>query len=434
MTSVTETYTKRSGDSRGVAYLRAEEAWLVAAAHPGVVEVVRSHEVEDGQWELELRLVAGGDLTQAPGWSAEEVAGFGAAAATTLADLHDLGIVHQRLGPEHLLVDGAGRPLLCGFGGARRWDDGDQGPDPRPADVAALADCLAQLLPADAPRDLRRELARATPRGRRRPPSARQLARGLTAAVPAARLPVLGGSSAGSDGAPAGANRPATTSGHLPATVGGSFAGPEAARGAALTAAGPPGAAGSAESVVPIGSLAKSEPETVAGPSPVRGRRSRPHRSLRRPRLIEAVAAVLVVVGLGVGLLAVSHRSNGKGGSSRPAASCPTVDRGCGPVARPGGVLTTVSGRYRFGSPADAVVLGRWTCTAQAFPAILRPSTGQLWVFDAWARPGAQVASRLVAVVSDGRSLRVVPDRPGCDGLAVLTGRGRVVVVDPRTR
>jgi hypothetical protein len=110
---------------------------------------------------------------------------------------------------------------------------------------------------------------------------------------------------------------------------------------------------------------------------------------------------------------------------------CPTVDDGCGPVPRPGGVLTTATGRYQFGAGADIVVLGRWTCTSGAFPALLRPATGQVWVFDAWARAGDAVTSRLVATVAGGRSLRVVPSNNGCDRLEVLRRQHAAVVVEP---
>jgi eukaryotic-like serine/threonine-protein kinase len=468
VTAVTPTYVKQARDARRVAYLKVEADLLVVAAHPGVVELIRSHEVEDGVWELELRLVQGDNLTVGPSWSAEEVAGFGAAAATTLADLHDLGIAHGRLGPDHLLVDEAGRPLLCGLGGARRGVPVGTGVDPRPLDVSALARCLIELLPPNAPRDLRRALDRAISARRRRPLTARQLARSLSHAVPGSRLPGVGHPGAvASPGAVA--KQPAE-----PASRG--------RQGEALRRTDGDGASGEGGDDGAAPALSRS-PQPAESSIPPAGLRSGAFQADRRSRswhgsgvtahpgtrkavgsTTAVILAALVVVALGIGLWLVSVRPPGggrarsvlpaaphlaapgrgsgspvSGASPKPAvrvgqrgATCPPADRGCGPVRRPGGVLTTASGRYRFGAAGDVVVLGRWTCRAEAFPALLRPTTGQVWVFDAWAAGRARVGAHLVATIRGGRSLRVMPDAGGCDRLSVLRAGGPAVIVDPR--
>jgi hypothetical protein len=152
------------------------------------------------------------------------------------------------------------------------------------------------------------------------------------------------------------------------------------------------------------------------------------------------VAGGIVLASLALGLLAVSVRHSGHVGavsttSTRPATlgpvRCPAVDDGCGPLARPGGVLSTAGGRYRLGQPGDVAVLGRWTCTGVAFPALLRRGTGQVWVFDRWARVNERVTARLAATVPGSRSLRVVPSGDGCDRLEVLRGEHPPVVVRP---
>jgi hypothetical protein len=422
VTGVTQTYVKQACGARRVAYLQAEADLLVVAAHPGVVELIRSHEVEDGAWELELRLVHGDNLTVGPSWSAEEVAGFGAAAATTLADLHDLGIAHGRLRPDHLLVDQVGRPLLCGMGGARRGVVGETEADPRPLDVSALARCLIELLPPNAPRDLRRPLDRAISARHRRPLTARQLARSLSHAVPGSRLPAVG----------------------PPGSV---YPGAVASSGAV---ASPPAESAS------LGTL-ESDRRTRSGHGT--GVPAHP----RTRKVLGLIMAAIVVVGLGIGLWMVSARPSGVGrahsapptaphlaapgggpGSEVPGvspkpvvpvgqrrATCPPADLGCGPIRRSEGVLTTASGRYRFGAADDVVVLGRWTCSSEAFPALLRPTTGQVWVFDAWAVGRARVAAHLVATIKGGRSLRVMPGAGGCDRLAVVRGQGPAVIVHP---
>jgi hypothetical protein len=472
VTEVTQTYVKHARGARRVAYLKAEADLLVVAAHPGVVELIRSHEVADGAWELELRLVHGDNLTIGPSWSSEEVAGFGAAVATTVADLHDLGIAHGRLGPDHLLVDRAGRPLLCGLGGARRTAVGESRADPRPLDVAALARCLIELLPPNAPRDLRRALDRAISPRRRRPLTARQLARSLSQAVPGSRLPAVGQPAGGHCGsacpgvvasAGAVASPPAEPASHGSAGKAGRPTIPDGApRGPEV------------DSATPVVGRPHSQEIGVPPAGPPLGtskadRRSRlEHGSgvLSHPRarkVLGSTTAVIVVVALGIGLWMVSTRPSGVGrarsappaaprlatpgrrlgspvsGASRkpvvPAgprrSACPAADLGCGPVPRPGGVLTTASGRYRFGAADDVVVLGRWTCSSEAFPALLQPTTGQVWVFDAWAVGRARVAAHLVATIKGGRSLRVSPGAAGCDGLTVLRAGGPPVVVNP---
>src|SRR3546814_11064941 len=43
-----------------------------------------------------------------------------ASVSSTVADLHDLGIVHGRLGPSHILIGPNGRPIISGFGPSDR--------------------------------------------------------------------------------------------------------------------------------------------------------------------------------------------------------------------------------------------------------------------------------------------------------------------------
>ena len=91
-----------------------------------------------------------GDTTTGPAG----IAGLVVALATTVADLHDLGVAHTRLTAEHVLLDHAGRPVLCGFGDA--VVAADTGPLPvavRAVDVAALGSLLRRLVTAADPGD-----------------------------------------------------------------------------------------------------------------------------------------------------------------------------------------------------------------------------------------------------------------------------------------
>jgi hypothetical protein len=251
--------------------------------------------------------------------------GIEVALATTLADLHDLGVVHRALSPDHVLVDPAGRPVLCSFG--RAAVDAEPHGDDAAGDVAALARILlATSTATDASRS--RILAGAARAGRGGP-SARELARRL-AVEPAPR---------------------------------------------------------------------------------------------RRPRAVPvavAVAASTVIVALA--FVRSGHRVD--------VHACPPVDLGCGPLPRPGGVVATRSGRFRIGEPGDVLVVGRWQCRV-AVPALLRPTTGEIWMWDAWARASGPRPAHLVDRIPAAVSLRVEPDGKRCDVLHVLRRATAAVVIHP---
>jgi hypothetical protein len=166
---------------------------LALAAHPGVVGLAPAPSPCQHRTVLLTRAVPGRSLAVMDQLSASEVAGLGAAVATTIADLHDAGITHGRLGADHILVDTAGRPVLCGFAEAAA---GRPGAAPgvgaaaalwspaaaRTVDVIALGRTLAALLAplaagAPTPTPLDRLLGRAAANGHRG--SARRLARQL---------------------------------------------------------------------------------------------------------------------------------------------------------------------------------------------------------------------------------------------------------------
>jgi hypothetical protein len=138
----TAEFHKVAESDEDAARLEQEAEVLTVARHPGVVQLLG--------WAgttLRLRLVDG--LAPADG------AGAAVVAATTLADLHDIGVAHGALRAEHIVFD-HGAPVLCSFG---RGQTGvaPGGPEAA-ADVRALATAL--LAEADDPLQ-RRVLARA---------------------------------------------------------------------------------------------------------------------------------------------------------------------------------------------------------------------------------------------------------------------------------
>ncbi|MDQ3574396.1 MAG: hypothetical protein M3404_05650, partial [Actinomycetota bacterium] len=101
-----------------------------AAHHPGLAEVADATDTSVGTGPAEGRSLADtGPLT------AEEVAGVAAAVATTLADLHELGIAHGAIDATQVIVTGDGRPVLRG-----------PGPGGEPADDVAALGRLATSL------------------------------------------------------------------------------------------------------------------------------------------------------------------------------------------------------------------------------------------------------------------------------------------------
>ena len=147
----------RSRDAQDGARLSAMAEILDLVRHPGVVALGASPEgLADptpgpaGTIELRLRWPVGQTLRElAPALRVGEIAGLGAVLATTLADLHDLGVAHGGVGMDAVIVTEVGAPVLGGFQAAT-WLDGPSGTWPRhPAardDDCSLADLLLGLL------------------------------------------------------------------------------------------------------------------------------------------------------------------------------------------------------------------------------------------------------------------------------------------------
>jgi hypothetical protein len=395
--------------------LRAEADMLRRAAHPGVVQLRGSGPTPGGGWSIRLLRVDGQDLREPSGWSLEEGVGFGVAAATTVADLHDLGIVHRRLTADHLLVDERGRPVLCGFARAV-CADGPMLASMKAEDTALLARSIREHLPHPLPRRLARILDRAGAPSQRRPPTARQLAGALATAVPGNRLPDRGARASRTDRSPR--NGDPTPAGSTP---------------------------GAGPCPVPAGASPDPSLDPSVGPSETAAPPGSPAGDARRPPLrsrsgVVVAAAMVMVASTLVAVVSVPllvHPSSPSGRrkvATGTTVGCPRADEGCGPVKLVGSILTTPAGTFRIGGDGDVVVLGRWTCRAIALPALLQSRTGRVWIFNRWATATAAAVAEPVGTVPGARSLRVVPGRRGCDGLATVASSGRSVTLDlPRS-
>src|SRR4051794_17387995 len=127
---------KHSRDVVDTDRLRHEAEVLVAARHPGVVEFVGLDEEPDGHVALKTAFVGTHSLDTLPPIGVDRAAGLVAALAEIVADLHDLGLVHGRIEPSHVLVGDGGRPMLCGFAGGGRI-----GTTPPPGSTATPGFC-----------------------------------------------------------------------------------------------------------------------------------------------------------------------------------------------------------------------------------------------------------------------------------------------------
>lgn len=341
--------------------LAREAAVLRVAAHPGVVEIVATEGGSEPQ-ALLLRKVEGSTLAERSDLSPVALAWMGAALATTLADLHDIGVVHGSLDPGHVLIDDSNRPVLCGFGSSRYAAGSEHLEEWRRHDVEALAKLLIGAR-TGVPGPRAAAVLRAAASGRSRtglrgrPVDARRIARALADAASSANatcraeMPPAGtGSRAGSRDAQQRARRTRLF-------VSGSVA-------TGLAAAG------------------------ILWPSVTT-------RSTTRPEPLRATSAFA-------------------------AAGCPAQDDGCVPLALGGAPNGRVGLGYRIVGVSGVVVLGRWDCRSTSTPAVLDRATGKVWVFDSWPRSGGQAAARLVAVAPGASTLRVIPQmHTYCDRIEI---------------
>ena len=358
--------------------LAREAALLQLARHPGVVDLVELRGEPDPV--LVTRLVDGPSLAEGAVLPVDDVAGLVAALATTVADLHRLGLAHNSILPEHVLMASGGRPVLCGLA------DGAHPGNPLDfaCDVAALGELLRWLLArAPQPQGSRHRTAgaipallslalRATSPDPRTRPTADALATGVRAVAPHATLP---GRAVATEAAPRQRRRVAAR---------------------AVVAA----------AVVSVTLVAVMGLDGTTAPD----RRSRlPAPPKARPSTSAKPACAAV------------------GGALRA-----DVDGdGCPERLRfAGGVLEAGPARWAIGGPADDVVTGDWNCDGRATLAFLDRGTGGVYRFDAW--PDDQmVAVPLVAQVENATDLRVRHRaESACDVLTVGRASGPPAVVE----
>lgn len=297
----------------------------------------------------------------------EELAGIIVALATTLENLHRSGRTHGALLAEAVTVSDEGRlDLVDGPGGVAPADD-----------VAALGAVLAALV--------ERAKAAAAPTARRRA--------GLLA--PTDPLVGLGRLGARCQG-------PVET---RPTAAGVVTAATALVPGARLPRRQINDAPTPGTSVA--GRLAPAVDATDV-PAPSSG---------RRRVLMAAVVTLTAVLAGSSTFVAVRMPGNAPRPELGPSAPPPpSPDTG----AFRDGVLTVDGASFALGQPGDTETTADWLCTGQPTVALLRPGTGELFIFDSWPDTGHDVTARPIGRVDHAVALRAVDaDRDGCPSMEV---------------
>jgi hypothetical protein len=405
--------TARPGDGDRLAH---EATMLAASAHPGVVELVGLHE-SDGDVELVTAWVGNRSLAEVAPLPPATAAAVVASLATAVADLHDIGIVHGRLDPSHVLLDQCGRPVLCGFGdagplGEPRSDS--RGPRRAADDVGGLGAILTTALgevPTDGLVPERRFRAR---RGHH------QLHRSLLVLADRASVDDL-------------SSRPSARS--LAASI--HHLVPESA---ALPAADDaddghaplPRDAGGARELAPDTLEDQLERLRASAACPA------PRRPRRRSR---SAAAFLLTAAIGVGLTVVATTGAGEDTADPDSPSVASVHTTTGPNAQTDLSISTTTApssvapvidhggrRYALGEPGDRAAVGDWRCDGAPTAILFRPATGEVFVFEAWADADGDVVAEAVTQLGAGAEL-LEPPIEGCAPPRVALGDGSIITI-----
>lgn len=425
-----EEHRKVAADRRTVERLRREAELLTAARHPGVVEFLRLDH-EGPNLALVTARVDGQPLSAFASLPPEELAGLGAALATTLDDLHELGLVHGSVSADHVIVRVDGRPVLCGFGSGGRA--GELVPDrSSPLEAGSDLEGLGRILrhfavgpDARVLREMARSAIESAGSGRL---SARGLAADLGSVFAGARLPTkpVPGTDLVGDRL------------HL-------MPRPHVRRRRPLAARA---AVASVLMLAAVVGIAYWTGTTSDGIHEAREPEAAPLPSSASPSSTTVSTASTVLRGSGP-LHGGPRSKEGDGSvprttSSLAARDCPRAagvltadvdDDGCDEVLTfEEGVLTAGARRWQLGRAGDIAVTGDWTCTGRRNVTLLRPSSGEVFRFDGWAAAGNDVVGDRLGRVDGARAARAADlNGDGCHELVVERFDGTTAVLQPGT-
>lgn len=456
----------------GVVGLAREADRLERARHPGVVALVDAAEDHlDLEW-------AGAETLALARLTRGSAARVLTAVATTVADLHDRGIVHGRIEESHVVLGPELQPRLCGLRGP---DPGR--PEPGPADdVADLGLLLRRAVGMGADQDVVPEhrwrawprassrdraleaiVERATDPDPARRPTARALARSMADIVP--NVPVERHEPTA---APEPSNSPSPSPPPSPRVA------PDPADAhdqphPAVPPRTPPARVAGARLMVGGASSSPSssaEPtlssvsldRTAAGGGRARDPaiRPEPDRVATRPAsgsplLLRAVVGLALLAAAGFALAlrqsssgtpdaatAAGPRSPGLAtvvtvDPTAPAASVTPSTTGTIPTYSVHATTVDFGGRtYQVGRAGDRVSVADWDCDGAASAGLVRPSTGEVFLFDGWPVTGA-VSISARAQMAGAHHLEGTPPGAGCHPPEVRLDDGTLVPLDTET-
>ncbi|MFP3905896.1 MAG: hypothetical protein ACLFWR_02625 [Acidimicrobiales bacterium] len=413
---------KEAHDGPAVERLRRELAVLRRAQHPGVVSLLDATDSDD-QVVVRTRFCGSRTLATVGRLPVARAAGILAALAATVADLHELGVSHGRISADHVLVGGDGRPVLCGFGEATLEADDHACSE----DVRAMGILLQEILaPLDdlAPIPASRLGRRGAWSGYQRrallnladqasadhpsaQPTARQLAQNIRATVPDATLFEPGGDGDGDDPADPPRREPAKW----------------------LALAG----AGTASLVLVLTLVtALMLPAEGAGPTPTTTTTTSPPEPVRHtapdptgpfPEAAPAPSTTTPPTTPSQRPTTVAEEVDDASGCNVSAdGSATTADGEACPVelALDDGVLRVGSEAFDLALESAAAALGDFSCSGAVQAAVLDLESGEVFVFDRWAREGQPVTAAVADQVPAGRRLLAEPTSSDCHRLIAL--------------
>jgi hypothetical protein len=91
-------------------------------------------------------------------------------------------------------------------------------------------------------------------------------------------------------------------------------------------------------------------------------------------------------------------------------------------------ILTVDGRRYRVGQAGDEVLVEDWDCDGTPTPALLRPGTGEVFVFSRWIER-KELAVEPLLTVAGAEALVSETAGAGCPSLSVRTAAGESVPV-----
>jgi hypothetical protein len=93
------------------------------------------------------------------------------------------------------------------------------------------------------------------------------------------------------------------------------------------------------------------------------------------------------------------------------------------------GVVTAGTARWAVGEPGDQLLVADWDCDGVATVAVVRPASGEVFVFGDWSDAAADLVATAVPDVSGAIAGEAVDDdADGCPALVVDTADGPVEV------